>query len=270
MVTELSGVPIQDGTIPFIIHGDTLSTWYLVVGSFLSRTKPPLVVLHGGPGLTHDYLIPLADLAVDRPVILYDQIGNGRSSYAADKPASFWTIDLMIDELVNLLRHFNIEDDFDVLGHSWGAQLLAKYLIRRSPAGLKHAVFSNPLCDEQAYRAGQAEQLKQLPQWVQDGMRSKELEVRRRAMYAYGAVHFCRVSPPPPEFVSTIEYGLKHMHVWDSLYVSTPHHNDAALILTANTALPANYGNGVWWIGFIQSGFHPWSSTVASTQHKMP
>jgi pimeloyl-ACP methyl ester carboxylesterase len=101
-------VPTSEGTIPFIVAEETFSTWYKVVGDLANRTKRHLIVLHGGPGLSHDYLIPLADLAPTRPVVFYDQIGSGRSSHAADKPRSFWTIDLMINELINLLLNLGI------------------------------------------------------------------------------------------------------------------------------------------------------------------
>ena len=39
----------------------------------------PLIVLHGGPGSTHDYLRNLAALGDERPVVLYDQLGSGDS-----------------------------------------------------------------------------------------------------------------------------------------------------------------------------------------------
>jgi proline-specific peptidase len=216
-----AGVPTDEGTIPFVVGADTFSTWYKVVGTLSGRTKRPLVVLHGGPGLTHDYLIPLADLAVDRPVIFYDQIGNGQSSRAADKPQAFWTFDLMIDELVNLLGHFKIEDDFDIIGHSWGSQLLPEYILRRSPTGLKHAVFTNPLCDEPAYLNTRMEQLKEFPQWVQDAMMKQDHPDHRKAIEEYASVHFCRVKPMPEAFTRSINYGLEDGHVWEHLCVNT-------------------------------------------------
>lgn len=56
-------------------------TWYRVTGS-LESGKLPLVVAHGGPGCTHDYVDSFKDIATldGRPVIHYDQLGNGNST----------------------------------------------------------------------------------------------------------------------------------------------------------------------------------------------
>ena len=85
-------------------HG---STWYQ--RNIPDRPRPgalPLVVLHGGPGMAHDYLRRLVDLAGDgREVIVYDQVGCGRSSHHPDAPAEHWTVDLFVDELAELVEH---------------------------------------------------------------------------------------------------------------------------------------------------------------------
>ena len=66
-------------------------TWYRIVGD-LNSGKPPLLVLHGGPGCTHDYVDSFKGLAArGRAVIHYDQVGNGRSTHLRDKGADFWT-----------------------------------------------------------------------------------------------------------------------------------------------------------------------------------
>ena len=46
--------------------------WYRIVGS---GSAIPLLILHGGPGIPHDYLEELEVLADERPVIFYDQLG---------------------------------------------------------------------------------------------------------------------------------------------------------------------------------------------------
>lgn len=55
-----------------------------------------------------------------RPVILYDQLGNGASSHCTGVPKEFWGIELFVDELENLLGALGVSEDFDLLGHSWG------------------------------------------------------------------------------------------------------------------------------------------------------
>lgn len=112
--------PSIQGVVPFTVDGKTYQTWYSVFGD-LKSGGTPLVALHGGPGLTHDYLLPISDLAASgQAVIFYDQLGNGHSSHLPDVPESFWTIELFINELQNLLLHFEIDKDFALLGHSWG------------------------------------------------------------------------------------------------------------------------------------------------------
>jgi proline-specific peptidase len=200
--TSSTRATMPEGTVPFIVGDDAFSTWYKLVGE-LTSSKRPLVVLHGGPGLTHDYLIPIADLAAaGRPVILYDQIGNGRSSKASDKTNTFWTVDLMVAELSNLLRHLGIADDFDLLGHSWGGMLGLEFALRRAPRGLKHLVLSNSLARMASWDASCAEQLKEFPQDVQDGVAAgwDDPERLRAAMKIVTAVHYCRLKPQPPEY----------------------------------------------------------------------
>jgi len=66
--------------------------WYRITGT--DRPGIPVLCLHGGPGMPHDYLEPLADLASSRPVIFYDQLGCGRSDRPADD--SLWTTDELV------------------------------------------------------------------------------------------------------------------------------------------------------------------------------
>jgi proline iminopeptidase len=82
---------------------------------------PPLVLLHGGPGLW-DYLEPVADLAAGSfRTHRYDQRGCGRSSPSADCTMDRWVADL--DELRAHLGH----DRWSVFGHSFGATLGLRY-----------------------------------------------------------------------------------------------------------------------------------------------
>ncbi len=117
-------------------------TWYRVTGD-LAAGKAPLIVLHGGPGVPHDYLLRLTALAdAGRAVIHYDQLGAGRSTHLADKDADFWQVPLFMGELDSLLRHLRIEDRYHLLGQSWGGMLGAEHAVTR-PAGLRSLVLAD-------------------------------------------------------------------------------------------------------------------------------
>ena len=114
-------------------HGET---WYRVVGDLTSRLTP-LVVLHGGPGACHNYCEPIADLIAPsgRAVVLYDQLGCGDSTLLPDKPKEFWTPELFMEELTLLLSHLGIEQNYILLGQSWGGMLAMQFAIE-NPVGL--------------------------------------------------------------------------------------------------------------------------------------
>ncbi|CDO74665.1 hypothetical protein BN946_scf184828.g5 [Trametes cinnabarina] len=136
-----------EGEVDFEVPGTNkpCKTWYKVFGD-LSSGRRPLVALHGGPGAVHDYLLTLTYLTRIHgiPLVLYDQLGNGRSTHLPEKKgdAAFWTDDLFIAELENLLQHLGIQDDYDLYGHSWGGMLGGRFAIRQPP-GLKRLIIAN-------------------------------------------------------------------------------------------------------------------------------
>jgi proline iminopeptidase len=90
----------------------------------VSGTGPPVVCLHGGPGLW-DYLAPLAGLLDDAfTIIRFDQRGCGRST--GDGP---FTIAQAVDDLDQVRAALGF-DQWAVAGHSWGAELAIRYAAR--------------------------------------------------------------------------------------------------------------------------------------------
>lgn len=79
---------------------------------------PPVIVLHGGPGLDHhefaDYLDPLTG---EFRLLLVDQRANGRSERP---PEATWTLERMAQDVVMLARALGL-DRYAVLGHSYGS-----------------------------------------------------------------------------------------------------------------------------------------------------
>jgi proline iminopeptidase len=101
--------------------GDGAELWTTVSG-----TGPPVVCLHGGPGLW-DYLASLAALLDDTfTVIRFDQRGCGRST-ADGGP---FTIEQAVDDLDQVRAALGF-DRWAVAGHSWGAELALRYAARQ-------------------------------------------------------------------------------------------------------------------------------------------
>ncbi|PCH43110.1 proline-specific peptidase [Wolfiporia cocos MD-104 SS10] len=198
------------GTIPFTYGGETYQTWYKVVGDLKGGVRP-LVVLHGGPGTPHHYMIPHGDLATlyNIPIIFYDQLGSGGSTHLPGKPPGFWTVDLFMDELANLLTHLGIEHDFDLLGNSWGAMLAGNFAAARRPEGLKHLVIANGGASMELWQIGTRALLGRLPPDVRDTIerhekeRTYESKEYKDAMHVFNMKHICKVDPWPQELLQS-------------------------------------------------------------------
>lgn len=186
-------------------------TWYRVTGD-LKSGKLPLVVAHGGPGCTHDYVDSFKELAAHgRAVIHYDQIGNGKSTHLPDKGGDFWTVEFFLGELDALLAHLGIADHYALLGQSWGGMLGAEHAVRR-PAGLKALVLANSLASMDLWVAAAAGLRAQLPADVQAALDRHEAAGTTEdpeylaATKAFYDRHVCRVVPWPPEVARTFEW----------------------------------------------------------------
>jgi L-proline amide hydrolase len=191
-----------EGTMTWDGH----ETWYRVVGDLDGGSeRTPVVICHGGPGASHDYCEPIAELSrLGRTCVLYDQIGCGKSEHLPDAPAEFWQPQLFKDELVELARHLGIDGGHAVIGQSWGGMLAMEYALDHPP-GLRGMVVADspasiPLWVEEANRLRAA-----LPPDVQETLLrhedagttdDPEYEAAVRVFYDR---HLCRV--PWPDYV---------------------------------------------------------------------
>ncbi len=107
------------------------SVWYRMVRK--GRKGSPLIVLHGGPGAGHDYLVPLEQLGDERPVILYDQLGSGNSDRPSDE--RLWNIERFCDEIDDVRKALGL-DTVHLLGQSWGTLLAVEYASRPETKGV--------------------------------------------------------------------------------------------------------------------------------------
>src|SRR4051812_26752675 len=110
---------------------------------FGTNPKIKLLLLHGGPGATHEYFealeSPLASQGIE--LIYYDQLGSSYSDQPTDP--SLWTIDRFVDEVEQVRVALGLtKDNFYLLGHSWGGILAVEYALRHGD-NLKGLIISN-------------------------------------------------------------------------------------------------------------------------------
>jgi L-proline amide hydrolase len=188
-----------EGTVAF----EGGETWYRVTGSLDTVGPAPLVVLHGGPGATHDYLLSLGDLAAGgRAIVHYDQLGNGRSSHYPERGADFWTVELFVRELHNLVGALGIAERHHVLGQSWGGFLAQEYALTQ-PGGLRSIVLADTAASFPDFVAEANRLRAELPSEVEATLRRHEEagttddSEYEQAFLVFYARHVCRVEWPP-------------------------------------------------------------------------
>lgn len=196
----------REGFAPF---GD-YKTWYRITGD-LNSAKPPLFILHGGPGAAHDYVDAYKLVAEnDRAVIHYDQIGVGKSTHLPEKGGDFWTVGLFIDELNNLIDHLGQRAAYHVLGQSWGGMLGAEFGVTR-PAGLKSLIIANSPASMDLWISEANRLRSELPADVQAMLLKHEAAgTTDSAEYAeattvFNQKHVCRIVPTPDDWQRTLD-----------------------------------------------------------------
>ena len=203
---------IPDATSTGYVDFHGHSTWYRVTGDLEATAaagRSPLVVLHGGPGVPHDYTLRIARIAEQgRAVVHYDQLGCGRSTHLPDMEPAFWQVDLFLDELDNLLSALGIASSYAVLGQSWGGMLGAEHAVR-APAGLRSLVIANSPASMELWLAEANRLRAELPPEVQATLlREEQAGTTTSPAYleaekVFYDRHVCRVVPNPPEVAAS-------------------------------------------------------------------
>ncbi len=119
--------PLPSDTKSFFVEVDHARLFCRSMGE-----GTPLIVLHGGPGLSQDYLQPyLSKLAENHFVIFYDQRGSGRSEGEID--STYINLSVFLNDLEAIRQHFGLEK-VSILGHSFGGFLAMHYAISHPEA----------------------------------------------------------------------------------------------------------------------------------------
>jgi len=111
--------PIQEG----FVDANGAMTYYWVIGH-----GTPLVIVHGGPGASHDYFLPyLLPLARHNKLVFIDERGSGKSS-KMDDPTQY-TVENMADDVEAVRQALGL-GKISLLGHSYGGVVVQAYAFR--------------------------------------------------------------------------------------------------------------------------------------------
>ena len=100
----------------------------------------PIVIVHGGPGATHDYFLPyLLPLARRNKLVFIDERGSGKSMKLED-PAGY-TVDNMVED-VEAVRQALVLGKITLLGHSYGGVLAQAYALKYQQ-NLSHLILNS-------------------------------------------------------------------------------------------------------------------------------
>jgi proline iminopeptidase len=190
---------------------------------FGSNPHLKVLLLHGGPGATHEYLetcdsyLPAAGVEY----YFYDQLGSAFSDQP-DEP-SLWEIDRFVDEVEQVRVALGLgPDDFVLYGQSWGGVLAIEYALAHQQQ-LKGLVVSNMMASIPAYNRYAEEVL--MPTMDQDALAEiKRLEAAGETddpsyeallMEHHYVHHVCRL--PADEWPDPVVRGFAHIN--QSIYV---------------------------------------------------
>jgi L-proline amide hydrolase len=220
-------MPQDTRLVPFRGH----QTWVQVTTPAAPQVGTlPLFVLHGGPGMAHNYVRNIAALADEtgRTVIHYDQIGCGHSTHLPDAPVDFWTPELFVDEFHAVREALGI-DEYHLLGQSWGGMLGAEIAVRQ-PSGLASLSICNSPASMALWMVAAAELRAQLPAETQAALDRHEADgtlTDPEYLAATGEFyrrHVCRIEPMPQDFVDSEEAMLADPTVYYTMNGPTEFH----------------------------------------------
>lgn len=145
------GVPqyneVRIAGIKMITVGGKHNVWTKKVGNGAIK----VLLLHGGPGATHEYFECFEDFLPQAGIefYYYDQLGVGNSDFPSD--TSLWNLPRYVEEVEEVRKGLGLEQ-FYLLGHSWGGMLSIEYM-QRYQSHVKGLVISNMVAGMDSYGA---------------------------------------------------------------------------------------------------------------------
>jgi proline iminopeptidase len=196
---------VADRSISSFLEVDGHKIYRRVFGS--RNPRQTLLCVHGGPGGTHDYLLPLADLARHGyRVVFYDALGCGRSDLPSGTELFTMEHDL---EVLDRVRRSLGSEPIHLMGSSYGGMLALAYAARHSKH-LRSLVSTGGLCDVPFAVREMRRLVRLLPKRTQATLRYYGARHEyRHPEYEAAVMQFyrrflCRIWPWPAEVVATL------------------------------------------------------------------
>ncbi len=181
------------------------------------------VVLHGGPGASHDYLLPGFDLlAPGRTLIYYDQRGGGRSPVGRSVPVGWRE---HVADLEALREAWGLER-LTIAGYSWGALLALLYAIEHPDRVEKLALVSPAPVWREARNRFEAEFARRNTDPAlqeerralrESGLREADLEAYQRRLFELSVVPYFHDPARASDLTPFRITGRTQQDVWESL-----------------------------------------------------
>lgn len=131
---------VSEQYIKIMANGKEYQVWTQRNGNHPSKR---LLLLHGGPGMTHDYFRSFEKYFPGEEIefIYYDQLGSGKSDNPDD--TTYWNIPRFVEEVEQVRKALGLsKENFFLLGHSWGGILALEYALQYQD-NLKGLIISN-------------------------------------------------------------------------------------------------------------------------------
>ncbi len=141
--------------------------WYRILGE---GKQTPILMLHGGPGGTSKSFYQFASLGEDRPVIIFDQLGSGRSDHHTD--TTLLKVENFVEQVKALTTSLGLKE-FYLHGHSWGTALALEYYLKY-PKGIKAIIFNSPYFSTLLWKADADTLISTLPDSIQLAIKTGE------------------------------------------------------------------------------------------------
>ncbi|MDQ6831319.1 MAG: alpha/beta fold hydrolase [Gemmatimonadota bacterium] len=194
-----------------------------------------LLVLHGGPGAHHDYLLPqMLELAGTYELVFYDQRGGGRSKTDDRAPITWRT---HVEDLVCVIEELRFSDQLSLVGYSWGGLLALLYAVETSARPwqpLRRLVLIDPAPVDREHRAAFEREMarrqaapeiqRMREELASSGMRERDPEAYRHRVFELSVAGYFAHPERARDLTPFRVMGRVQQSVWDSLgdYDLTP------------------------------------------------